>query len=75
MSRNKNRNGLLYRRTEQRNGYKIVTEVDENGRYEQRTEWPDGSHSLSHVDTLARMGWSSIHEFLTARRGFYPVPR
>ena len=63
----------MYQRTEHRNGYDIITTIDENGDYKQHTELKDGRIFHSHNSNIFTMGWHSLKEFLRERKGFVKV--
>ena len=63
----------MYQRTEHRDGYDIITTVDETGNYEQITKWDDGSIHNQYKSNVFTMGWKSLKEFLSERKGFIEV--
>lgn len=63
----------MYQRTEPRNGYDVITTVDDTGNYEQVAKWPDGSITSRYKMNLLQIGWGSVKEFLQERRGFVKV--
>ena len=64
---------MKYQRKEDRNGYEIVTTVDDAGTYEQNAIWKDGVITSRYKTTLQKMGWNSTKEFLRDKKGFKKV--
>lgn len=60
----------MYKRTEHRNSYDVITTVDDNGNYEQYTKWFDGVITSRYKSNIFTMGWRSLKEFLRERKGF-----
>ena len=63
----------MYQRTEHRNGYDVITTVDNNGNYEQVAKWADGLITSRYKMNLLQIGWGSVKEFLSERKGFVVV--
>lgn len=63
----------IYKRIEQRDGYKNITSVTEKGAYLQYNLWPNGVQTGTHTDEIHRMGWASTADFLRHRPGFVEV--
>ena len=63
----------MYQRTEQRDGYDIITTVDENGDYIQITKWADGTIYNQYKSNIFAMGWHTLKEFLRERNGFIEI--
>lgn len=63
----------MYQRTEHRNGYDVITTVDNNGNYEQVTKWSDGTIASRYKMNLLQIGWGSVKEFLRERKGFVAI--
>ena len=63
----------MYQRTEHRNGYDVITTVDNNGNWEQVAKWADGSITSHYKMNVLQVGWSSVKEFLSERKGFVVV--
>ena len=60
-----------YKRVEKRSiGSKLITTVNENGVYEQYTQWEDGTTHGYFKTTLEKMGWLSLQQFLLNKKGF-----
>jgi hypothetical protein len=63
----------MYQRIEHRDGYDIITTVDENGDYEQITKWLDGTIHNQYRSNIFTMGWHTLKEFLSERKNFVKV--
>lgn len=64
---------MKYKRTEHRNGYDVITTVDDSGNYESLVKYNDGTIRPPVKSTLQNMGWGSLKEFLRERQGFAKV--
>ena len=68
---------MLYVRAEKRDGYIIITEIDESGNYRQRCEAKEkrGEKIVfnKYETTVFSMGWSSVKDLISARKGFEKV--
>lgn len=68
---------MLYVRAEKRDGYIIITEIDESGNYRQRceTKGKRGEKVIfnKYETTVFLMGWSSVKDLIIARKGFEKV--
>lgn len=58
---------MKYISTMRCNGYDNIVEVTEDGTYKSVNRWDDGTIQPVYTDTLERMGWNSLKEFLAAR--------
>lgn len=63
----------MYQRIEPRNGYDVITTVDDSGNYEQVAKWLDGTITSRYTMNLLQIGWGSVKEFLKERRGFVAI--
>ena len=63
----------MYQRIEHRDGYDIITTVDDNGNWEQVTKWFDGTITSHCKMNVLQIGWGSVEEFLKERRGFVKI--
>ena len=63
----------MYQRTEHRNDYDVITTVDNNGNWEQVAKWADGSITSHYKMNLLQIGWGSVKEFLSERKGFVAI--
>ena len=61
---------MKYTRTEPRNGYELITTVDDKGNYTQHIKWDDGKTDLKHKSTVQEMGWTDTQSFLRSRPNF-----
>lgn len=61
---------MKYTKTEQRNGYQLITTVDDKGNYSIYIKWENSPPELQVKTTIFEMGWRSVAEFLRVRRGF-----
>lgn len=64
---------MKYQRVENRNGYNVITTVDDTGVYEQIAQWKDGVITSRYKTTLQKMGWKSAREFLREKKKFKRV--
>ncbi|MBR3592139.1 MAG: hypothetical protein IKL46_04740 [Clostridia bacterium] len=64
---------MEYKREEHRNGFDVITTVDDEGNYEIITKFKDGTTLRPVKAKLKEMGWSSVQEFLRERKGFVKV--
>ena len=64
---------MMWRKITQRNGYKIATEVFEDGTYTQYIEWDDGTKTNKTEMNLLSMGYNSVFEFIRNNSGFVEV--
>lgn len=61
---------MLYKRVEQKNGYQLITTVDDKGNWSLYIKWENTPPDLQYKTTVFAMGWNSVVEFLRAKRGF-----
>ena len=63
----------MYQRIKQYPAYQIITTVDDNGVYEIVRKWADGVITSYYKSTVFKMGWKSVEEFLSNRKGFVKI--
>lgn len=63
----------MYRRIEDHKDHQHITTVNDAGEYEQIVRWNDGLVTSRSVGNIFKMGWASVKEFLTERKGFTKV--
>ena len=68
---------MLYVRQDKRDGYTIITEIDESGNYRQRCEAKNKKGEKivfnKYETTVFLMGWSSVKDLIIARKVFEKV--
>ena len=61
---------MKYRRIEERNGYKIITTVEDSGRYYSHIRYDNGVIGGNQSGSILGNGWKSLDEYFRNNPGF-----